>query len=138
MKKPKKEYKFIERINCGIFPANIAFIYNYDNYQDIIKDLDKEWKFAISADEELINTSDYLVSKRLCENKVTKEKRIYFYLFIKSRFTFTDYEYCKLAHEVVHLCQFILEDFLDRDEEHECEAYLHTHIMCQALKLLRK
>ena len=34
-----------------------------------------------------------------------------------------------VAHEVLHLCQEFLPTFLDRDEEHEAEAYFHTHIM---------
>lgn len=34
-----------------------------------------------------------------------------------------------LAHEVLHLCQAFLPTYLDRDEEHEAEAYLHSHIM---------
>jgi hypothetical protein len=40
-----------------------------------------------------------------------------------------------LAHEVLHLCQEYLPIFLDRDEEHEAEAYFHTHIMTNIIKM---
>lgn len=60
-----------------------------------------------------------------------------FYIYIGEEFKFTDYEYCKLAHEVLHICQFLLPDFLDRNREFESEAYLHTHLMEQCLKAIR-
>lgn len=34
-----------------------------------------------------------------------------------------------LAHELLHLCQEFLPTFLDRDVEHEAEAYFHTNLM---------
>lgn len=34
-----------------------------------------------------------------------------------------------LAHEVLHLCQEFLPQFLNRDIEHEAEAYFHSYIM---------
>lgn len=40
-----------------------------------------------------------------------------------------------LAHEVLHLCQEFLPNFLNRDEEHEAEAYFHTYIMHWVVKL---
>ena len=44
------------------------------------------------------------------------------------------YNIVTLAHEVLHLCQEYLPKFLDRDEEHEAEAYFHTHIMTSIIK----
>jgi hypothetical protein len=44
------------------------------------------------------------------------------------------YNIVTLAHEVLHLCQEYLPIFLDRDEEHEAEAYFHTHIMTSIIK----
>jgi len=60
-----------------------------------------------------------------------------FYIILTEEFDFSDYAYCKLAHEVLHICQFILPDILNRDREYECEAYLHTHIMMQCLNQIR-
>ena len=40
-----------------------------------------------------------------------------------------------LAHEVLHLCQEFLPQFLNRDEEMEAEAYFHSYIMHSCYKL---
>jgi hypothetical protein len=40
-----------------------------------------------------------------------------------------------LAHEVLHLCQEFLPQFLNRDEEMEAEAYFHSYIMYSCYKL---
>jgi hypothetical protein len=40
-----------------------------------------------------------------------------------------------LAHEVLHLCQEFLPQFLDRDEEREAEAYFHSYVMQSCYKL---
>ena len=57
-------------------------------------------------------------------------------IFIKI-FDFSDWSMCTLAHECLHITQFMLPEILDRNREYECEAYLHTHIMEQALNKLR-
>jgi hypothetical protein len=38
-----------------------------------------------------------------------------------------------LAHELLHLCQEFLPMFLDRDVEHEAEAYFHTNLMTKII-----
>lgn len=40
-----------------------------------------------------------------------------------------------VAHEVLHLCQEFLPRFLDRDDEHEAEAYFHSYIMTKIVEL---
>lgn len=40
-----------------------------------------------------------------------------------------------LAHELLHLCQEFLPTFLNRDIEHEAEAYFHTYLMTRIFKL---
>ncbi len=40
-----------------------------------------------------------------------------------------------LAHEVLHLCQEFLPQFLNRDEEMEAEAYFHSHVMYSVYRL---
>ena len=66
-----------------------------------------------------------------------KDKTFYFIIFMEV-FDFSDWHYIKLAHECLHICQFFLPTVSQREQEHECEAYLHTHLMQQALNALRK
>jgi hypothetical protein len=40
-----------------------------------------------------------------------------------------------LAHEMLHVCQEFLSQFLDRDEEMEAEAYFHSYLMYSCYKL---
>lgn len=146
----KKKIQKIEFINFGIFPGHCLFAHQF-SYEELIMTIDAEynskrwkddepfWKLGIGAesDKRLIDYGDYMALSRELVNASKGINKKLFYLIIKSDFKFTDYEYCKLAHEVVHLCQFYLPDVLDRNKEPEAEAYLHTHIMDQVLKILR-
>ena len=40
-----------------------------------------------------------------------------------------------LAHEMLHVCQEFLPQFLNRDEEMEAEAYFHSFLMYSCYKL---
>lgn len=40
-----------------------------------------------------------------------------------------------LAHEMLHVCQELLPQFLNRDEEMEAEAYFHSYLMESCYKL---
>jgi hypothetical protein len=40
-----------------------------------------------------------------------------------------------LAHEMLHVCQEFLPQFLDRNEEMEAEAYFHSYLMYSCYKL---
>lgn len=137
----KKATKIIKWLDTGIFPASIMLSVGF-NYDEISYHLTKmkawPWKTALSLDKPLIDGGNNFALRRIIENKKTKEiERRLFYLILKTPFNFSDYDYCKLAHECVHLCQFILPDMLDREREYECEAYLHTHIMKQCLDAIR-
>lgn len=137
-----ESYRVIHWLDTGIFPATILFSCGF-TYDEIIKDLKKkkakDWLNGLDEDKELINckASWGMAMRRDCENTKTGEKKILFYIILKDRFDFTDGSYCKLAHEVLHICQFFLPDILNRNKEHEAEAYLHTHIMNSCLKALR-
>lgn len=132
--------KFIETINTGIFPFNVLFCYNF-SYEGIISTLkengDTEWYTGIDDAEELLNNGSYFGLHRHIENIKTKESRHLFYIILTKPFKFKDEDYCTLAHEVLHICQFMLPIILNRDNEFEAEAYLHSHLMSQCLKLLR-
>ena len=97
-----------------------------------------DWLVGISneSDINLINNNWCCLKRELVRSK-TNETKTYFYINLNNCFEFTDYDYCKLAHEITHLCQFFLPDVLDRTKEIEAEAYFHTHIMQQCLKILR-
>jgi hypothetical protein len=131
----KKSNRIIECLNTGIFPAKVVLSVGF-NYKEIISHLKKqkanEWAAAISEDETLINSSKYNAMHRVHKGAN------YFYIIITRTFDFSDWDMCMLAHEIVHMCQFILPEILNRDKEIEAEAYLHTHLMDQALKALRK
>lgn len=128
-------------IDAGIFPATIMFSCGF-KYGEINKLLTKkrahDWKTGISEDKGLIESGEnFALDRTIYDTKNSKNKKRVFYIIFTEQFKFTDYEFCKLAHEVLHICQFALPDFLNRDREFECEAYLHTHIMQQCLKVLR-
>jgi len=132
--------KVLHWLDTGIFPASVLFSYQFE-YDEIISLLKQKratyWKEGILDDKELIDGGTYFGLRRTHENLKTGVEKKLFYIIIKEEFKFTDYEYCKLAHEVLHICQFMLPAILNRDREYECEAYLHTHLMYQCLKAIR-
>lgn len=129
----------IQWVDTGIFPATIMFIHRFE-YDEVMAHLKKtkavKWHMGLSESKSLIDGGEYFGLKRTVFKKGEKDVEL-FYVWLKKPFLFTDWCYCKLAHEVLHICQFLLPAFLDRDREYECEAYLHTHIMEQCLNHLR-
>lgn len=62
-----------------------------------------------------------------------------YYIILKEPFNHEPMEYAKLAHEVVHICQFLFDKCCaDPIAEKEAFAYTHTHIMEQILKQINK
>lgn len=134
--------KCLEFIDFGIYPGYCMFSNGY-TYDDLIEELSgykgqhDQWALALEDDRKLIENGNYLALHREVY-KGTDKPVHYFYIITKDPFKFTDYEMTKLAHECLHICQFFLPDLLDRNREYESEAYFHTHIMSQCLKILRK
>ena len=131
----KRSDKIIETLNTGIFPARVCFCVGF-TYKEIIAHLKKAkaeegWIKAIEGDESHIGSGQFHAMKR------TYKTATYFYVIIIRTFDFSDWDMIMLAHELLHICQFLLPDMLDRDREYESEAYLHSHLMTQALKYLR-
>lgn len=140
--KQKSNPGTIQCINSGIFYANILFIYNYE-HDEAIKALKKEkchdWIAGLEDIKDLFdqtNCSNFAAYRSIYNKKTNEDKQLY-YIVRQKKFNFTDDDYCVLAHEVVHLCQFILRDILNRNKEVEAEAYLHTHLMTQCLNHIR-
>lgn len=137
-----KSVKTIQFLNTGIFSATILFScgYTYDELSKFLKRRKADdWLLGISDVEDIRlikNSFGIGMERRICNDKTGDEKILY-YLYIRDSFTFTDYEYCVLAHEIIHILQFMLPRLLDRNNEIEAEAYTHTHIMKQCLEHLR-
>ena len=133
-----KSKKHINWLNTGIFPATIMFIVGY-TYDDVLKHLKKtkaeEWYFGISGHEKMFNAKGFAIRSDII-NKKGEEKTL-FYIGLNDSFKFTDFDYIALAHECLHICQYFLPNALDRNREHEAEAYLHSHLMKQCLEILR-
>lgn len=132
-------YKVLHWLDTGIFPATVMFSCGFD-YDELIKLLKRkkayDWQEGLGYQEKFIKSSGYCAYAIELVNKKGEEKKL-FHIHLNEVFKFTDYEYVKLAHEIVHICQFMLPDILNRDKETEAEAYLHTHLMNQCLKILR-
>lgn len=135
----RKIKKVMYWINMGNYPGMLLFSCGF-SYTEIIKLLKKkkagEWKLGLKYDGDNIKWGGYYTFRRDIKKGKHKGKELY-YLIIADEFCFTDYEMCKLAHEVLHICQFFLPDILDRNREYEAEAYLHTYLMKQCLEKLR-
>lgn len=140
-----KNKKVIEWIKLGQFGGYFMFSCGYD-YNEIIarlcrNDLDKKeaakWKAGIIGDMDLINNKSSwgTALKRVIENKKTSDSVTLFYIIIKG-FDGSSEAFIKLAHECVHICQFFLPDVLDRNKEIEAEAYFHTYIMQECIKVM--
>lgn len=150
MKKKPTKLKVIDFLNFGIFPGTVLFSVG-NSYSELVETIEEEytagrweaesghklWSLGISDDEKLLTSGTYFALKRELENKKENLEKTLFYIIITEQFTFTDYEMCKLAHEITHLLQFHLPTILDRNREIEAEAYTHTHLMMQCLKILR-
>lgn len=140
MKTNKKVVKLLYWLDAGIFPSTILFSmgFSFDEVQtEFKKKKATSWALSLSEDRERWDNSNYRAFKRVLENKKTGKEIDHFIIKIKEPFGFTDFEYCKLAHEVLHICQYMLPDILDRNEEHEAEAYFHTYLMNEILKRIR-
>ena len=62
----------------------------------------------------------------------------YYFIFLHKGFDGKPDSYVTLSHEILHLCQFLLPDFIDRNVEVEAEAYFHSHIMSQCLAYINE
>lgn len=134
--KQKRPHKaIIQPLNFGIFYGHCMFACGFEA-DDILK-ITSKWK-GDRADWHkcLVVNDDIHASKYVAMHRELNGKH-YYYIIYKPHFRFTDDDYLRLAHEVLHICQFYLPDVLDRNREIEAEAYLHTHLMQQCLTHIR-
>jgi len=131
--------KQLHTLDAGIFPFKVMLSSGF-TYDEIIKELKKQkcdqWALGLRDDKEFIGGGKNFALHRNINHPKNGESTFFYIIFIEP-FNFSDWSMCKLAHEVLHICQFMLPLMLDRNREYECEAYLHSHLMEQALKKLR-
>lgn len=142
MAQEQKQYQVMHWLNNGMFPGFVMFScgFSYDEIMAELKEKEntEDWILGLSGDKVLIDKGKWFGLRRDLENTKTGESKTLFYIILVDCYDFEDDDhYCKLAHEIVHICQFYLPDILDRDREIEAEAYYHTHLMRQCLKVLR-
>ena len=148
MKTKDKAHQTIDFLNNGQFHGDVMFLYgmNYDEIIASIKKLSKgknpidpDWLMGINSEEDrrVITEAHACALKRekVVDDVVVKTM---FYIVIKDKFKFTPDDYITLSHEVVHQCQFYLPYLLNRDVEIEAEAYYHSHIMRQCLRIMKE
>lgn len=131
--------KHLHTLDAGIYPFKIVLSSGF-NYDELCKELKKQkcdlWLTGLKDDKKFIDSGrNFALKRRIDGGK--HNGSILFYIIFRDQFRFTDYWYMKLAHEILHICQFMLPEVLERDREYESEAYLHSHIMGQALKKFR-
>ncbi len=123
----------------GSYPGHTVFMlgFSFDEVKKILKKKKaNDWLDAFTHASQQNTGTGCWASHTTLEFTKTKEVKHYFFIYLPS-FDFSDYAYCKLAHEVLHICQFYLPDILDRNKENEAECYLHTHLMQQSLNAIR-
>jgi len=140
--------KYIGWIDHGCYPGETLFINGYD-YDQTLKHLKKMrkkkgvnkkvmdcWIESVRAHENTFRSNNWFCG--ICDVAPKDSDRFSKYTIISltTGFKKCDFDYTRVAHEVLHLCQFYLPDLLDRDTEVEAEAYFHTHIMGQILNVI--
>ena len=138
VKKIKPDLKVVAWLNTGIFFPVILFVKDHD-HASTCKVLEKRKAFAWlegmkAIDPAYWNSGNWHGNSRHIKYK-GQEKELYFIHI--TGFDYSDYHYTKLAHEVLHVTSWCLNEVLDITKEHEAFAYTHTHVYTQCLNYIR-
>lgn len=134
--------KVLKWVDFGIFPGECLFSVGM-SYDELMRELHIRckkkdyWIAGIDGESEHFANGGWFACGRSAYDKKKDITYELYYIIITDQFDFSDWHFCKLAHEVLHICQFFLRDRLDRNKETEAEAYFHTHIMRQCVDALR-
>lgn len=92
-----------------------------------------------AVDEEIFKkTKPSCIEFEVAFNKAGRNHKMqYIFTIYPEALKLDEYGYVELAHEMVHVCQFVSKIYFDRSVELEAEAYLHTHLMSQAINFLK-
>jgi len=133
MSKKSKIINVSTTIDFGILQGTcmISFGFSYQELKKQLKDEKcNEWISAAKKADDLFKNAKYFACR-------TVHKGVdYYFLIFKEPFDFTDKHYTILAHEALHITQFLCRQF-HIDQEDEFQAYLHSHIMEQCLDAIR-
>ena len=136
--KSTKDLKIIEWFNFGCFPGYWVFIQNF-SHKEVMKHLKKQKAkgWIATLDDEKLFTGYPRAGRRDVKFESDDKSKAYYFIIMPDGLNTKDSEdLIILAHECVHICQFYLPDLMNRDEENEAEAYLHTHLMRQVIEHL--
>jgi len=122
----------VDWIRFGIVPGGLLLIWDHDTREERIKcadELGDDYKAAVldTVNTDAISEAKYLTRKMVMENTESKETRIVFLMFLP-KYKDTGEFHKIIAHECVHLMDFMLEDICS-NQEHEFRAYFHTMVM---------
>ncbi len=139
----KKQYKIIHWLSTGIWRSSgLSFCQGF-TYDEIVaqfkKDKAFDWIEAIKDEKDLIDGADALAIVRTLPGKRKGDAPSdFYYIILKEPFAHTDHDHIVLAHEVIHICQYIFNRFhVDIGTELESFAYTHSYIMQQIIDILR-
>ena len=139
--KSKPLHKTLTWVNMGCFPGSclVSSGHDYDSLKKELDDLSAHnWFTPLAKSKSDINNPDVegTVFRKLFRRK-GQSSCVFYYLILSKPFDFSDQAYITLAHECLHVVQYALVPILNRDNEAEAEAYLHSHLMAQCLKAFR-
>lgn len=103
-------------LNFGTFKGYVA-MHVGNSHERFMKALNKEWRDVVNNEVDLEYTKECFDLGAWTAMMRMHNGRTYFFLILTTPFDFSDYAMVKLAHEIVHLCQFRLRKILDRDVE---------------------
>lgn len=135
--KKKTHPKLIQPINFGCYPGYCTFILGFTLEEAVTRmKRHKAGKDLIQVVESMISNTDLTNKKYWAHHGVLCYKdgteRNFFFIYLKD-WEDNNWYHSVIAHEALHIIQYYLPDILDRNTEHEAEAYLHTHLMRQML-----
>lgn len=126
-----KDSKIMKWVEFGMFPGGMMFIQNM-SHKEVSSQLRK------GAAKELKKCKDVFKSENPTVLRFQKGSREFLMVFQKGCDLNDLTDVVTLAHECLHICQMLLPDFLNRDEEQECEAYFHSYLMDTIIGILKK
>jgi hypothetical protein len=127
--------------DVGIWPISICFssCYSHAELTKILQSIKgaERWAIGLEGDEKFFKGCWGCALANVIETD--GESETLHYITLNEGFDFRNhYHYCQLAHECLHICQFMLPAFLDVNKEIEAVAYTHTFIMDKCLTILKE
>lgn len=133
----KKNWGFVK---LGHFPGHCLVSYNM-TYSELCSSLKRkkypDWIAALNGDEKRFEDDTcYAMWRSISKGGKTSHR---FFILLKDYIRLNDFGYTTIAHEVFHIVQFVSQ-YVSACviEEKESSAYLHSHLMTEAIKVVRE